>query len=1115
MRRLMVLALILLTVVSWSFTDENFYFRTSSFLKEIGGKNPAFFPILPYTTGNWDADRYGNHRVVLKAEKSSPAIYAFIPWRRRDFKPENKKIILVDATTGREVTNFIRLAITREYGEILFEPQTIPGKYYVYYLPNVMSGRSNYPKVTYPSPDEKPSPSWLRKIGLENPDKFDPNHFFFSTSFKAKARRFPSAEIIAIQSIDEFNSFFPMEVIATRDEVATLLKLYPEKKYFLFPEDREYPIRMRSDLPYRWIKKGIVSNFKGKAQPGEFYAFQVGVWAARVAIADLEVIFSDLKMKGNSQIKIPASAGVCFNTHGIDWKGNHFDKVCPVGLGSIQAIWCGIQVPSDVPAGIYQGKITVIPYLPGEDIPSGISSLPPVPLLSTSLSAAGSSLASSPARTSLSSSSPLVSLSASSASENATTTKSLTSPSVSLSKVSQELSSTTLTLELTISGEPIPDHGDSQPEQHSRLRWLNSTIALDNEVVKPFSPVELVGSELRCLGRSLYLDPLGFPARIRSYFNQEVTDFTSEGKDILNRPIRLLIIDSSGNSLPVVNKEKKVWQKGKGRISWKAQNDAGPITVQLEGGLEFDGFVECRVTLRAEKDISLQDIRLDVPYKFEVARYMMGLGQPGGLRPQSLDWKWNIEKNQDSAWLGDVNAGLQVSFYDDNYQRPLNTNFYHLKPLIMPRSWANDGQGGIKLEERGTQEVVLYAYSGPRTMKSGEKLAYYFNLLITPFKPLDLEGHWERRYYHRYDPVEKIKETGANVINVHHATEINPFINYPFLRPQEMKAYIDKAHKLGMKVKIYYTVRELTNRAPELFALRSLGTEIFADGPGGGFSWLQEHLVDHYITGWFVPRLKDAAIINSGTSRWHNYYLEGLNWLTKNVGIDGLYIDDVAFDRTVMKRLRKILERNRPQPLIDLHSANQFNPRDGFANSANLYLEHFPYLDRLWFGEYFDYNSSPDYWLIEVSGIPFGLMGEMLQDGGNPYRGMIYGMTARLPWAGDPRPIWKVWDEFGIEQAKMYGYWSPNLPVRTNHPEVLTTVYLRPQKALVAVASWAKAREEVELKIDWEKLGLPPEIAVIEAPFIPDFQDQAFFAPGDKIPVDPAKGWLLIIRKRD
>jgi len=48
--------------------------------------------------------------------------------------------------------------------------------------------------------------------------------------------------------------------------------------------------------------------------------------------------------------------------------------------------------------------------------------------------------------------------------------------------------------------------------------------------------------------------------------------------------------------------------------------------------------------------------------------------------------------------------------------------------------------------------------------------------------------------------------------------------------------------------------------------------------------------------------------------------------------------------------------------------------RGRIRSSANLYLEHFPFIDRLWFGEGFDYNEPPDYWLTEISGIPFGLM---------------------------------------------------------------------------------------------------------------------------------------------
>ena len=300
-------------------------------------------------------------------------------------------------------------------------------------------------------------------------------------------------------------------------------------------------------------------------------------------------------------------------------------------------------------------------------------------------------------------------------------------------------------------------------------------------------------------------------------------------------------------------------------------------------------------------------------------------------------------------------------------------------------------------------------------MEKGETQRYDFRLTLTPFKPIDTDGQWRTRFYHRYAPLDEIQATGANVVNVHHATPINPWINYPFLRPAEMKAYVDAAHERGMKVKIYYTVRELSNRAPELWTLRSLGHEVFSGGPGGGWAWLQEHVGGDYIGGWFVPELQDAALVTSGISRWHNYYVEGLDWLARNVGIDGLYLDDVAFDRTTMKRVRKVLDRRRPGALIDLHSANQYNPRDGFASSANLYLEHLPFVDRLWFGEYFDYDAPPDYWLVEISGVPFGLLGEMLEKGGNPWRGMLFGATSRLPWAGDPRPLWKAWDAFGLE----------------------------------------------------------------------------------------------------
>jgi len=533
--------------------------------------------------------------------------------------------------------------------------------------------------------------------------------------------------------------------------------------------------------------------------------------------------------------------------------------------------------------------------------------------------------------------------------------------------------------------------------------------------------------------------------------------------------------------------------------------------------MEFDGFSRYNIKVTARKDVALNDINLTMPLERSMTRYLLGLGQKGGALPDNFQWKWNVaEKNQDGAWVGNVNGGIQFSLRDENYVRPLNTNFYLQRPLVLPSSWGNGEQGGITVR-RSNNTVFITAYSGRRKLKAGDSLHYNFTLLITPFHPIDTEAQWEGRFYHSFSAIDSVKKAGASIINIHHATPVNPYINYPFIEHAKMKAYADEAHEKGLKVKIYNTIRELSNKACEIHAIRSLGHEIFSPGKGGGFSWLQEHLGEDYIPAWFVHKIKDAAIINSGSNRWHNYYAEGMNWLVQHVGIDGVYLDDVAFDRVTMKRVKRVLTQDGRPGIIDLHSANQFNKRDGFNNSANLYLEHFPYINRLWFGEYFDYeNNSPDFFLTEVSGIPFGLMGEMLQDGGNKWRGMLYGMTSRLPWdeTRSPEPIWKFWDEYGIKGSRMVGYWSDSCPVRTDHEQILATAYLKEKGAIISVASWAAGDVKVKLALDWKKLGIDEQMAVLEAPPIKNFQTGGVYPIGGAIPVKKGEGLLLVLREK-
>ncbi|ASU35410.1 glycoside hydrolase domain-containing protein [Mucilaginibacter xinganensis] len=976
---------------------------------------------IKYTTKNndWDADSLGNHRVVLTLQKANTHLAkAIINWRRNDHHPETKQLFIVDSASGKRVMNVSVTGINRESCVLYFEPDAGNKKYFVYYLPYKVDRKSNYPNVKYMKAQPTAADNWLTTI----PNSSD----------------IEGATVESIESVNAMNSFYPMEVIATETEVNNLISQNSGRTYLVFPEDRQFVIKMKHDLPQRWITTGVRNVFNGEAKRGENYTYQLGIYPTAKDLNGVKIIFSDLKNKSGQVISSKVMS--CINNGGTDYRGNSFTKEVDIAKGDVQAMWCLVNIPATAVAGTYEGTVTISP-------------------------------------------------------KNAENTK--------------------IGIRIKVEKATAVKGGINEPQRETRLAWLNSTLAQQNDVIKPYIPLVVKNNTIALLGRKVILDKTGFPKSIQTYFTPEMTSFSSIAKEVIAAPIKLVAENNVGAE-KWQSKGVKFTETRAGTVKWDAVNTAANLQMDVSGTIEFDGFASYMVKVTALHDVDLKDIRMEIPFNKEASKYMMGLNLKGEKRPDSYEWKWDVpHKNQDGAWIGDVNAGLQYSLRDENYVRPLNTNFYLQKPLLLPTSWGNDNKGGIRINEKDNH-VLVSNYSGARTMKKGDVLYYNFTLLITPFHPINTDFQWATRFYHKYSALDSIKQTGATVVNIHHGTPINPYINYPFIRWRQMKSYIDSAHQLGLKVKIYNTVRELSNSAYETFPMRSLGHEIYSPGKGGGYSWLQEHVADDYIAAWYVPEYKDAALINSGMSRWHNYYVEGMNWLVQNVGIDGIYLDDVAFDRITMKRIKRVLTKDGHPGIIDLHSANQYNKSDGFNNSGNLYLEHFPYLNRLWFGEYFDYEkNSPDFFLTEVSGIPFGLMGEMLQGGGNPWRGMIYGMTNRMPWSdnADPRPIWKVWDDFGMQGTKMIGYWVEKNPVKTNNPEVLATIYKKERSALVSIASWAKDDTTIKLQINWKALGIDPAKATITAPAVNNFQQSASFKDGDEIKVEKGKGWLLVLKE--
>ena len=132
----------------------------------------------------------------------------------------------------------------------------------------------------------------------------------------------------------------------------------------------------------------------------------------------------------------------------------------------------------------------------------------------------------------------------------------------------------------------LSDAGDSEPWRHARLRWLDSTIAMDDEVVAPFTPLEVDGNTIRCLGRSIRLGANGLPEHIQSWFAPEMTHLGKEPRDILAGPMRLLATGIRDEVLPWEHGEIKMLKVTPGTVVWQCSSTLGPISLLCSGRME-------------------------------------------------------------------------------------------------------------------------------------------------------------------------------------------------------------------------------------------------------------------------------------------------------------------------------------------------------------------------------------------------------------------------------------------------------------------------------------------------------------------------------------------------
>eukprot|EP00965_Chrysotila_dentata_P131258 4339156-Pleurochrysis_carterae.AAC.1 len=175
-------------------------------------------------------------------------------------------------------------------------------------------------------------------------------------------------------------------------------------------------------------------------------------------------------------------------------------------------------------------------------------------------------------------------------------------------------------------------------------------------------------------------------------------------------------------------------------------------------------------------------------------------------------------------------------------------------------------------------------------------------------------------------------------------------------------------------------------------------------------------------------------------------------------------------------------------------------------------------------GEQCNYAGyAPEQWLAEVSGVPFGLQGQILGNNRDQWQGLVFGMTCRIypePHTCNPRPLYAVFDDLGFKQPRMIGWWDAACPVRSPDERVRATLFLSATRVFaVAVASWADEPLSLSLTFDLEALavlGFTPaaSTAKLRARAISGFQPAGEWSLHQQFEIQPKgsgfnEGWFF------
>lgn len=281
-------------------------------------------------------------------------------------------------------------------------------------------------------------------------------------------------------------------------------------------------------------------------------------------------------------------------------------------------------------------------------------------------------------------------------------------------------------------GQGVPAEPVTQPFVRQVFPWEGNTLGFSEEVMPPFTPLEVDGGTVKAVLREHRHGPSGLWDQV-----------TSQGKPLLAGPMTWEVVSAASGSTgsPAVSAgQGQGWHVISPKptaVVGEARWSAGPLGAQVRTEYDYDGMMLVTLTLAPAPGVSLRRLTLNVPLRDAQARYMHAVGDGlrhnyAGFTPPGQGRIWDSSKASKLEivgtffpylWLGDGERGI-CWFADTD------------------RDWILDDTTPVLDLTREGQTLLLRVHfvTKPSVLQREHRIV--FGLQATPTKPMP--AGWRR-----------------------------------------------------------------------------------------------------------------------------------------------------------------------------------------------------------------------------------------------------------------------------------------------------------------------------------------------------------------------------------